>query len=404
MTSLTQSIEEKCGIWSYHNNFFQHFPFQLNKHIPENFIVNEILNNKTIMEPLANFGREEKGLFIHCVLKKKLIDTPGAIKILSKELHVPNDWIGYAGLKDAQGITFQRISIFNTQIENLQKLFFTNFSLFNFTRKKYEVNLGDLWGNRFTITLNPRSLNIDESIFINEIKERIQELDKFSFPNYFGLQRFGTNRPVSHQIGKYLLRKDFESAVKTYLTYTSAFENEKLSLLRNTLSIDWDYKRFRENIPKNYNYEIIMARSLEKYPNNYFRAFNEIPLRMKKFFISSYQSYIFNELLSKYLSNFQMDEKIITELPLISQNADFSTFPDYLQNYLMYLLKKDEIDLKNFKDLNIYFKSSKKQLRKTFISLTDYNYQINNNNLILSFSLPKSSYATMIIREITREN
>ena len=301
-----KSLEEQCGIKSSFNKFNHIISFRLNKQIPENFIVNELINKNFQADSSSSIlGEDEPGLFIHCILQKRLIDTPGAIKILSKELHVPNDWIGYAGLKDSQGITSQRISIFNTKIELLKQLKFTNFSLTNFTIKKYEINLGDLWGNRFIISMDRKKDRIINNSEKKSLQETLQELSNCIFPNFFGLQRFGGTRPISHHIGKYLLKNNYEMAVKTYLSTISILENEKITLLRKNLSQNWDYKSFVEHLPKNYHYELVMAQSLMKFPNNYFRAFHEIPLRMKKLFISSYQSFIFNELLSFYLENFR---------------------------------------------------------------------------------------------------
>ena len=402
MNTSTYSLEEACGIKSYHNTFSRNIPFKLHKNYPENFIVYEILPNGKVLNETSKFGENEPGLFYHCLLRKRLIDTPGAIKILSKELKIPNDWIGYAGLKDAQGITNQRISIFNLNLETISKSSFNNFSLSNFTRKKYEVTLGDLWGNRFLISMDPINKTDITDFDMEELYNILNTLNKMQFPNYFGLQRFGSSRPVSHLIGKFLLKGDYESAVKTYLTNTTKFENENITFLRKELYTNWNYEKFISQIPKHYHYEILLAMSLYKHPNNYFKAFNEIPLLMKKFFISSYQSYIFNELLSKYLTNLDSGVELISRFPIISQNADLSILPDYLRNYLDYLLQKDDVAIDDFKKIKFSFKFNKQQFRKTFVSLADYEFQLNKERLILSFSLPKSSYATMIVRELNR--
>ena len=402
MFSSTQSIEEFCGINSFYNNFPFILPFELRKSIPENFIVHEILANKNVVGTANSLGVSEKGLFMHCILKKVLIDTPGAIKLLARELKIPSDWIGYAGLKDAHGTTFQQISIFNSNQDLLKNLEFSNISLFDFVRKKYEVNLGDLWGNRFTITMDLVNNEKFHEFNPQELSASLQFLNKTYFPNFFGLQRFGTTRPISHIVGKYLLKKDYESAVKTYLTSESLMENEKISELRKNLSLDWNYKSYLEQLPRNYHYEFSMAKSLSKFPYNYLRALHEIPPRIKKLFISSYQSFIFNEMLSKYISNKTKEEPLIQEFPLISSVADFSKLPEYLQDHLEVLLKKDQLTSDEFKKSDFSFKSKKNQSRRTLVTLEDYNFQLNKDKLVLHFSLPKSTYATMIIREITR--
>lgn len=401
MSSLIQSLHDYCGIKSFYNTSFRKIPFHLQKNIPENFLVNEILPDKSIASPANDFGEAANGLFIHCLLQKRLIDTPGAVKLLSKELHIPNEWIGYAGLKDAKGITYQRISIFNSHLQEIKNLQFNNFSLSHFKRKKYEVNLGDLWGNRFTITLNKLPISESHDLSPEEITSSLQNFQNALFPNFFGLQRFGGSRPVSHLLGKYILKKDFEKAVKTYLTTISEFESDKVTQLRKNLAQNWDYKAFLEQIPKNFHYEIVLAKSLVNNPNNYFKALNGISLRMRKLFVNSYQSYIFNELLSEYLNSFHSESDIIKEFPLVSPTASFNCLPDYLQKHLDFLLANDDISLDDFKKSSFSFGTKKLRYRKTFISLEDFQFQIEEEKVIVRFSLPKSTYATMIIREIT---
>jgi tRNA pseudouridine13 synthase len=401
---MNKSLDLNCGLNSYLYNFSEEIPFHLKKNIPENFIVKEILPNNLEITGNTDLGDPENGLFYHSILIKRLIDTPGAIKLISKSLKIPNDWIGYAGLKDAHGITYQRISIFNTKLMSIQNVKFNNFSLEQTTRKKFEVNLGDLWGNRFYITMN----NVNDSELhknqILQITDLLDNIRKNGFPNFYGLQRFGSSRPVSHIVGKFLLKNDYENAIKSYLTFTSDFENENIRNLRKKLTFDWDLKFFLENIPKNYYYEILLAKSLLRDPNNYFKAFSTLQSRIKKLFINSYQSFIFNEMLSKILENYHESGELISELPLLNGSSDFSDLPEFLIKHVEHILKVDEISSKDFVTSKALKISTKQQFRKTLIFLKDFQFQYYNKNLLLIFSLPKSSYATMLIREIERKN
>ena len=400
MINSIQEVVIFCGIRSYFIIFPIKIPFQLIKINPENFIVKEIQPNKLLADSTENLGESEPGLFYHSLLTKKLIDTPEAVSLVSKRLKIPSDWIGYAGLKDSQGITYQRISIFNTPIDLLLNLSFKNFSLSNFIRKKYEVNLGELWGNRFLLSLDCSNQDLLQNNNIQELNDVISQFGKSLFPNYFGLQRFGSTRPISHIIGKYVIKQDFESAVMAYLTNLSPLENNSIFELRKNLAQDRDFDFFLSKLPKNYRYEFLMARSLKNSPNNFFKAFNEVPLAMRKFFVSSFQSYIFNQMLSEYIRNFDNNQEIITEFPIISYNSDFSHLPSYIISYVDFLLKQEEVTSQDFLKINNFYKLNKKQFRKTFISLTDFNFELHQQKLFLNFSLPKSSYATMIIREL----
>jgi len=73
------------------------------------------------------------------------------------------------------------------------------------------LRLGDLKGNRFVITIRAISAS-------NEIVEAaLNDLQKFGFINYFGLQRFGSSAISTHSIGIALLKSDYEKAAQLML-------------------------------------------------------------------------------------------------------------------------------------------------------------------------------------------
>jgi TruD family tRNA pseudouridine synthase len=57
----------------------------------------------------------------------------------------------------------------------------------------------NLLGNRFEIVIR----NIDKKIDTKNIQKTISFMEKYGgFPNFYGIQRFGIVRPVTHIIGK----------------------------------------------------------------------------------------------------------------------------------------------------------------------------------------------------------
>lgn len=50
-----------------------------------------------------------------------------------------------------------------------------------------------------------------------EISESVQSLKDNGFVNYFGMQRFGTGTIMSHEIGRAILKKDYQEAVDLIL-------------------------------------------------------------------------------------------------------------------------------------------------------------------------------------------
>src|SRR3989338_10158143 len=108
--------------------------------------------------------------------------------------------------------------------------------------------------------------NLDD----NKVKT-IQKLQNkiIKIPNKFGPQRFSKN---NHLVGKAIIKKDFKKAIGLILENKGNIENEIKSYL-------------------------------EKNKNDYIGAFRLIPLKTRKLFVHSYQSFLFNEIVKEYLKN-----------------------------------------------------------------------------------------------------
>ena len=78
-------------------------------------------------------------------------------------------------------------------------------------------------GNHFRIKIDGAS---------NELA-KFNEFDKIL--NFYGYQRFGSRRPVTHLIGRSLIQKDFTGAVDLLLSYTSEYDKVENTKLRELM-------------------------------------------------------------------------------------------------------------------------------------------------------------------------
>ena len=73
-----------------------------------------------------------------------------------------------------------------------------------------------------------------------QISDCSDELSSFneqnSILNFYGYQRFGSKRPVTHLIGKAILQRDFDSAVELILSFTSSYDSTENTEIRQKLS------------------------------------------------------------------------------------------------------------------------------------------------------------------------
>ena len=171
------------------------------KHKTEDFIVEEI-QDKWVCKISQEFVQPEIRIdesardFLWCELEKKDIDHFTTIKEIAHQLDKNVQAIGYAGTKDKQAHTSQRISIERPDIERVKVFHHPNIILKNFKWNKRKIKMGYLDANHFKVTL--RDIDKKDAIKISsQIKKRT------FFPNYFGPQRFGINQG-NIKIGKLL--------------------------------------------------------------------------------------------------------------------------------------------------------------------------------------------------------
>ena len=167
------------------------------KQLPEDFIVKEI--NEVILS--------DNGDYSYFWLKKKNSNTLNAIETIANKLRINKKSIGFAGNKDKNAVTEQIISIRagNKNIENIK---LKDVELRYIGDGEKEVFLGSNEGNEFIITI--RNLANKE---IKIIEKKIKN-NSILMPNFFGPQRFSNN---NLEIGKAIIKKDFEKAVKLIL-------------------------------------------------------------------------------------------------------------------------------------------------------------------------------------------
>jgi len=144
------------------------------KQIPEDFIVEEIMDLKI-----------ELGPYHYYILTKKNRNTLDIIQEIKKRI---GD-VGFAGIKDKHALTSQYISVKNKIFFSLDNATFTYLG----TGKEW-VYMGKLTGNKFTIT-------------VRDLEKKLKPVKKIV--NYYGEQRFGGKNA---EIGKMLLQKNFKYA------------------------------------------------------------------------------------------------------------------------------------------------------------------------------------------------
>ncbi len=119
------------------------------KESPDDFIVSEI----PAYEPCGS------GEHLYLTFEKRGITTLEAIRRIAGKLKVPERDVGYAGMKDAVGVTRQTISLQGTKPEEALALQLDGITPCSAIRHTNKLKPGHLKGNRFQITIRGVSPN-----------------------------------------------------------------------------------------------------------------------------------------------------------------------------------------------------------------------------------------------------
>ncbi|MCJ7464339.1 MAG: tRNA pseudouridine(13) synthase TruD [Thermoplasmata archaeon] len=163
---------------------------------PEDFAVDET----SVLPPAF-----EDGKFVIAKVWHRNWELNRLVRRLGTNLRVGRAKIGFAGTKDGRSIATQLMS-FNAPIEDVKVLAIPDVEILDAYRARRAMEIGDLIGNSFKIKVSDIEPGVEVKSICASVKERLDELG--GFPNFFGTQRFGSVRPITHLIGKDLIRGD----------------------------------------------------------------------------------------------------------------------------------------------------------------------------------------------------
>ncbi len=255
------------------------------KQTPRDFVVEEI--------PLYEFSGEGEHLVMF--VRKKSISTSEMIGIFARYLGIKNRDIGYAGLKDKHAMTKQYISIHKQHEEALENFEHDGIKILSKVYHNNKIRIGHLKANRFYIKL--KKVNPTNAI---KIDEALKNISDSGMPNYFGYQRFG-NDGDNHISGEKIAKgekKERNPRIKKLLinAYQSHLFNMWLSrrLEINTLVSNFEAKELETllNMPisqinklkqQQHPFKLMDGDIMEHYPYGRLFDFNDSKEDLQRF-------------------------------------------------------------------------------------------------------------------------
>ena len=263
---------------------------------PEDFVVEEVSSPPP---------RVDGGKYTIATIRARNWETNRLVREMSRRLAVSRKRISFAGTKDKRAVTTQ-LFCFEVPEERVRSLRLSDLEILATLPADRRLELGDLMGNRFRIVIRDLAATQEDArTILAATAAQIEGLG--GFPNFFGLQRFGSIRPITHVVGRHIVRGEFKEAVDAYVANPIEGEDAEAFDARQELAASGDYGEALKAMPDVMSFEKAILNYLVRRPGDYVGALKELPFNLLMMFVHGYQSFLFNRILS---------ERMRRELPL----------------------------------------------------------------------------------------
>lgn len=361
----------------------------------DQFFVSEVLRKKTTDKI------SQSGNYAVFKLKKSGIDTNHALSDILRNYGVR---LKALGLKDSNATTEQFVC--DTNVSHGVK---------NITTNRYELQLvgfvqkpltkKDMVGNHFKIKVE------------NANFAKVSGFDQHDkILNFYGYQRFGSRRAVSHLIGRALVQRNFDQAVEVLLSATSELDLPENNKIRQELADKKNYASVLERMPAQMDTERLVLREMIEHGRSS-KALHAIPLSLRRFFVEAYQSFIFNRTVSMShemgedlicpqqddvcydkddnLGRYQNDPNQKLAIPLVGYSYSKKNRFEY---QIAKILQEEQITPKDFFVKEMQEVSGEGGFRQSVMQCKDFAAL----DPYVTFTLSRGSYATILLREIIK--
>ncbi len=400
------------------------------KNEAEDFIVDEI--------PLLPSPIDE-GHFLICKVTSTNWETNRLIREISRRLQISRKRIGFAGTKDKKGITSQYMSFEDVDAAVASMLDISDVDIEVVQRSSRGLSLGDLQGNSFHIRI--RECSFSGSALEERAGHVLSEIKvSGGFPNFFGIQRFGSIRPNTHTVGLKVVRGDFEGAVHVYAGMPSERESGEVREARKLFDQGAPASDVLKAMPKVMVFERLLLEHLASNPGDFVGALRKLPQNLLMMFVHALQGKLFNEMISERMArHLPLNRAIVGDIVLASDqrglpdrdrriavgdinvdavNSQISVGNGFVSALLLGWesifadgpqgeIERDVADrnglaARDFIVPELGECSSSGSRREILAPLRDVSFRADGNDLMLEFSLFRGTYATSLLREIMK--
>jgi tRNA pseudouridine13 synthase len=279
-------------------------------------------------------------------------------------------------------------------------------------------------GNKFTIVLRECCHEIRDCI-----EETYEAGAALRIPNFFGLQRFGTGDATTHRVGRELVKSKFEGALRVLLLQPRRSDGARTTEARRLMAAG-NYEKAHGLLPSGQDVEKMALHHLMRKPEDFVGAIRAIPIKLRRFYVHAYQSYLFNRTLSLALKKdidisraergdnwaevsadglnvgkvHGVKEPMAAVAVPVVQLAGYAyrNYGSRFDALLEEVLKEEGVSPREFYVQAMQEVSAEGGFRRPHVVVKDASYDVGDGVATMRFTLPRGGYATVLLREIVK--